>query len=176
MQVDEFLKSLTLKVKMPSLDTIKVRPVNLERDWDPLFRTFWKSWSIPRQAAMVATFPHIGDGGPEEAESFEVKKAQYLAAAKSSPGQMWFKLVDEGQPLFPIVGGVCVTHWKDEQQPRHMPDEPHEGFEPGSQIQQMSEQFYGQLHEWHSQIMRPREHICKSPSCLINEYSLLGND
>lgn len=161
---------------MPSLSTIKVRPVNLERDWDPLFRSLWKSWSIPRQAAMVATFPHIGEGGPEEAESFEVKKAQYLAAAKTSPGQMWLKLVDESQPLFPIVGGVCITHWKWEQQPRHMPDEPHEGFEPGSQIQQMSEQFYGQLHEWHTQVMRPREHMCKSPSRLINDYSLLGND
>lgn len=120
---------------------------------------------------MVATFPHIGQGGPEEVESFEVKKAQYLAAAKTSPGQLWYKVVDEEQSLSPIVGGVCLTHWKEEQQPKHMPDESHKGFEPGSQIQKVSEQFYGQLHEWHSQIMRPREHICKSPSHVINGYT-----
>lgn len=159
-----------LEVKMPSLSSLKLYPVNLARDWDPLFRTFWKSWSIPRQAAMVATFPHIGQGGPEEIESFEVKKAQYLAAAKTSPGQLWHKVIDEEQSLSPIVGGVCLTHWKEEQQPKHMPDESHNGFEPGSQIQKVSEQFYGQLHEWHSQIMRPREHICKSPSHFINGY------
>lgn len=161
-ELSTFQKLLYLNVKMPSVETLKIHPVNLATDWDPLFRTFWKSWSIPRQAAMVATFPHIGQGGPEEVESFEVKKAQYLAAAKSSPGQIWIKLVDESQQLFPIVGGACLTHWKEEQQPKHMPDEAHDGFEPGSQIQKMSEQFYGQLHEWHSQIMRPREHFCKS--------------
>jgi hypothetical protein len=155
---------------MPSLGTLKIYPVDLAKDWDSLFRTFWKSWSIPRQAAMVATFPHIGQGGPEEVESFEVKKAQYLAAAKTSPGQMWFKVIDEEQPLFPIVGGLCITLWKEKDQPKHMPDESHEGFEPGSQIQKMSEQLYGQLHDWHSQIMRPRDHICKSPSRVIKEY------
>ncbi|EHK47139.1 uncharacterized protein TrAtP1_010210 [Trichoderma atroviride] len=158
---------------MPSLSNLRLSPINLARDWDPLFRTFWKSWSIPRQAAMVATFPHIGEGGPEEAESFEVKKAQYLAAAKSSPGQMWYKVVDEEQPLLPIVGGICITHWKEEQQPRHMPDEPHEGFEPGSQIRKMSEQFYGQLHDWHSQIMRPREHVYGHAMWILPEYRQL---
>lgn len=111
-----------------------------------------------------------GDGGnfssyrprrAKEVASFEAKKAQYLTAAKTSPGQIWLKLVDEGKPNFPIVGGACLTHWKDEHQPRHMPDQPHEGFEPGSQLQKVSEQFYGQLHDWHSQIMRSREHICE---------------
>jgi hypothetical protein len=119
---------------------------------------------------MVATFPHIGQGGSEEVKSFEVKKAQYLAAAETSPGQMWFKIVNEEQPLLPIVGGICLTHWKEEQQPRYMPDQSHEGFEPGSQIQKMSEQMYGQLHDWHSQIMASREHICKSPSRFLNSY------
>lgn len=82
---------------------------------------------------------------------------------------MWFKIIDEDQQLHPIVGGVCFTHWKEDQdqKPRHMSDESHEGFEPGSQIQKVSEQFYGQLHEWHRQIMCPREHICKSPSRAI---------
>ncbi|KAH8131878.1 hypothetical protein FP744_10006289 [Trichoderma asperellum] len=158
---------------MPSLSSLKLYPVNLARDWDPLFRTFWKSWSIPRQAAMVATFPHIGQGGPEEVESFEVKKAQYLAAAKTNPGQLWYKVVDEEQSLSPIVGGVCLTHWKEEQQPKHMPDESHKGFEPGSQIQKVSEQFYGQLHEWHSQIMRPREHIFGQAMWMLPEYRQL---
>lgn len=158
-----FEKSLHSKFKMVSLNTLKIHPVNLARDWDPLFRTFWRSWSIPRQAGIIVTFPHIGQGGPKEVESFEVKKSQYLAAAKSSPGQLWYKVIDEGQSLFPIVGGICVTHWKEEQRPKHMPDESHEAFEPGSQIQKVSEQFYGQLHEWHTQLMRPREHICKSP-------------
>lgn len=155
---------------MPSFSSLKVYPVDLERDWDSLFKTFWESWSVPRQAAMVATFPNIGQGGPKEIESFEAKKAQYLTAAKTSPGQIWLKLVDEGKSSSPIVGGICVTHWKDWQQTRHMPDKAHEGFEPGSQLQKISEQFYGQLHDWHGEIMKPREHICKLSNCIITDY------
>ncbi|KAL6886081.1 hypothetical protein GGI43DRAFT_431880 [Trichoderma evansii] len=140
---------------MPSLNNLKIYPLNLTRDWDPLFRTFWRSWSVPRQAAMVATFPHIGQGGPEEVESFEI--------------------IDESQPLYPIVGGVCLTHWKEDQdqKPKHMPDESHEGFEPGSQIQKVSEQLYGQLHEWHRQIMWPREHIFGQAMWILPEYRQL---
>lgn len=44
---------------------------------------------------MVATFPHISQGEPEEAASFAEKKAQYLAAAKTSPGQ---KMVQGRRP------------------------------------------------------------------------------
>ncbi|KAM0261126.1 hypothetical protein ACHAQJ_002388 [Trichoderma viride] len=158
---------------MPSLSNLKALPIDLEKDWDALFGSFWESWSNPRQAAMVATFPHIGQGGPEEAASFATKKAQYLAAAKTSPGQMWFKVVDMEKPSFPIIGGLCVTHWKDEQNPKHMPDDAHNGFEPGSQIQMVSQQFYGQLHEWHHQLMQPREHIYAQAMWMLPGYRSL---
>ena len=67
---------------------------------------------------MVVTFPHIGEGGPKEAAAFAVKKAQYLAAAQTSPGQMWFKLVDTEKSPPLIVGGCCVTPIKDSNRDR----------------------------------------------------------
>lgn len=147
---------------MPALRNLKVLPVNFSKDWNPLFAGFWKSWSIPRQPPMVVTFPHIGEGGPKEAAAFELKKAQYLAAARTSPGQTWFKLVDTSKtPDESIVGGLCMTHWKHEEKPRNMPDAPHHGFEPGSQRRMMSEQLYGQVDEWHRRAMQKREHMCK---------------
>lgn len=97
----------------------------------------------------------------KEAAAFSAKKSQYLAAARTSPRQMWFKLVDIEKSL--IVGGICMTHWKDEENPRNMPDSPHYGFQPGSQLQMMSKQLYGQLDMWHRQIMKGREHICELP-------------
>ncbi|KAH6603918.1 hypothetical protein Trco_007364 [Trichoderma cornu-damae] len=71
---------------MPSLGDLEVLPVDLDKDWDGVFGSFWQAWSTPRQAAMVVTFPHIGESGPKEAAAFEVKKAQYLASARTNPG------------------------------------------------------------------------------------------
>ncbi|KAK4077834.1 uncharacterized protein Triagg1_3528 [Trichoderma aggressivum f. europaeum] len=158
---------------MPSLSNLKVLPVDLDKDWDGVFGSFWKSWSIPRQAPMVVTFPHIGEGGPKEAAAFAVKKAQYLAAARTSPGQMWFKLVDTEKSPPLIVGGCCVTHWRDEEHPRNMPDTPHYGFEPGSQLRMMSEQLYGQLDVWHRRAMKGREHIYGQAMWILPEYRSL---
>ncbi|EGR47121.1 uncharacterized protein TRIREDRAFT_109387 [Trichoderma reesei QM6a] len=156
---------------MPALRNLKVLPVNFSKDWNPLFAGFWKSWSIPRQPPMVVTFPHIGEGGPKEAAAFELKKAQYLAAARTSPGQTWFKLVDTSKtPDESIVGGLCMTHWKHEEKPRNMPDAPHHGFEPGSQRRMMSEQLYGQVDEWHRRAMQKREHMYGQAMWILPEY------
>ncbi|KAL7784143.1 hypothetical protein V8C37DRAFT_396196 [Trichoderma ceciliae] len=155
---------------MPSLSNLEVFPVDLDTDWDGVFSSFWKAWSTPRQAAMVVTFPHIGQGGPEEAASFAVKKAQYLASARTSPGQMWFKLVDKEKSPPVIVGGCCITLWKDEENPKNMPDAPEYGFQPGSQLRMMSEQLYGQLDIWHRRAMRSREHIYGQAMWILPEY------
>lgn len=147
---------------MPSLSNLElVRVVDLDRDWNELFGSWWKAWSIPRQAPMVATFPHIGEGNDKEVAAFALKKAQYLASAKTSPGQMWFKLIDKEQSPPPIVGGCCFTHWKDENDPKNMPDKPYYGFAPGSQLRMMCEQLYGQLDSWHRRAMQGREHVCR---------------
>ncbi|KAL6895081.1 hypothetical protein GGI43DRAFT_424529 [Trichoderma evansii] len=83
-----------------------------------------RSWSIPRQALIIATFPYIGQGGLEK-------------------------------------------------QPKHMPDESHIRFEPGSQMQKLSEQVYGKLHKWHSQIIGPRKHIFGQAMWILLEYRQL---
>ncbi|RFU80721.1 hypothetical protein TARUN_1490 [Trichoderma arundinaceum] len=155
---------------MPSRNNLEVLPVDLEKDWDGVFGTFWKAWSIPRQAAMVVTFPQIGEGGPKEAAAFALKKAQYLASARTSPGQRWYKLIDKEKSPPAIVGGCCITHWKDEQNPKNMPDNPYHGFEPGSQLRSMSEQLYGQLDIWHRRAMQSREHVYGQAMWILPEY------
>lgn len=145
---------------MSPLRHIRALPVNLEKDWHELFSSFWSAWSTPRQAAMAATFPHIGEGGAKEATSFAMKKAQYLDFAKTGPGQQWIKLVDKEKAPSSIIGGLCLTHWKDAQKPKNVPKLA-EVKQASQQPQMITQQLYGQLDVWHSQVMQSREHICQ---------------
>ncbi|PHH90387.1 hypothetical protein CDD83_3837 [Cordyceps sp. RAO-2017] len=150
----------------PSTPGLAVSDVDLERDWDELFATYWASWKSPLQAAGELTFSNLGRGGPEEAASFEAAKSTYLAAARADPDQHWIKVEDPGGG---IVGGGCWTLC------RHgarlaLVQRPACGFETGSERDTLCRELYAQMRSRHLELMQDRTHAYGHGIWVLPDY------
>jgi hypothetical protein len=143
-----------------SVPKFVVSPVNVDKDWDELMRVFWDSWKTPFQASGQLTFPNLGANNPAEEAAFEETKLYLLDDARKNKDSLyWYKCTDTVTGI--IVGGACFKHEKD--WPINAGNFTGCGFEPGSEMQDLSDSFYRQLLAWRTQIMRG-EHACKYPT------------
>lgn len=150
-----------------------VSNVDLDKDWDELFATYWNSWKHPLQAVGQLTFAGIGEGGEREANSFAQNKEEYLAAARASPTQIWLKVEDmtrrlQGHPA--IVGGgaftQCITPpFPGQGQPRESDIQlPGPSYPSGSERHGLVQELYSQMWSWRSKwINKPLSCKCLSP-------------
>lgn len=162
-----------------------VSNVDMDKDWDELFATYWDSWKQPLQAVGQLTFVGIGEGGQQEADSFAKNKEAYLAAARANPSQMWRKVEDvtlQQQGLPAIVGGGAFTQCRSlatSGQDQHQDSEiklPGPNYPPGSERHGLVQEFYSQMWGWRAKWMQ-KPHSCRYPSpppCASLSLSIRG--
>ncbi|KAF2258846.1 putative GNAT family acetyltransferase [Lojkania enalia] len=144
--------------------------VDLDRDWDELMRAFWTSWKTPLQASGELTFPHLGTNTPEEEAAFNSMKKMLLNEAKNNPGSVrWLKCTDTKSAR--IAGAACFKHEK--EWPRPGANFTGCGFDPGSELQELSDSFYRQLLGWRLRIMKG-EHIYGQSIFVLPDYRNAG--
>lgn len=130
--------------------------VDLEKDWDELFQSFYTSWSDPVQPIAQLTFAHLGTNTTAERVAFESAKQDLLEEARASRETLfWIKCVDDKTNK--IVGGMCYKHepeWPSDH--CFMPS----WFEEGSEMQRLSKGCYEELLKCRKRCMK-REHMCQ---------------
>ncbi|KAI0169963.1 hypothetical protein GGR52DRAFT_552377 [Hypoxylon sp. FL1284] len=168
---------------MPPPQNFVISDANLERDWDDLFATYWNSWKTPLQASGELTFVGIGTGGTEEDASFAVTRQHYLATALANPDQHWIKIEArncDGHGPRRIIGGLAWmhvrdTHWSSAQREPDLDrlGLPGPGFDPGSERDGLSREFYAQMWRWRRRIMTTA-HAYGQALWVLPEYRRTG--
>lgn len=141
-----------------SADRFHCSDVNLSTEWDELIESFHYSWSSPIQPVSQLTFAHLGTNSPEERDALEAAKSTLLKEAQDAPETMfWIKCVDVKTGK--IIGGMNYKYEK--AWPKEVDSFTPSWFEEGSEMQKLSQGFYGTLLDMRKQIMK-EEHMCKA--------------
>ena len=139
--------------------TFRVEDANLDVDFDELMATYWTSWTQPNSIVGRLTFPHLGTGTVAEAEAFSRMKKLMWESTRSALEDRWLKVTETGSGR--IVAGAM---WKEySENPYRAPGPPAQApwWDEGSEIRDLTEQFYTQLYSFRRRMMACK-HACKS--------------
>lgn len=145
-----------------------VSKVDLDKDWDDLFHTYWESWKEPVQITGILTFAWLNEGGALEKRSYDAAKKDYLALARASPNMQWIKVEDSslvGPGVNRIVaGGAWTYHPENPFRGRHQQASggkediynlklPGLGYPAGSGRHRLMCELYSQMLSWRPKLM-----------------------
>jgi hypothetical protein len=151
---------------MTAKSDFRASNVDLDKDWDDMFYSYWESWKDPVQITGVLTFAWLGEADKREAASYEAAKKDYLALARASPDTFWVK-VEDCRTRRIVAGGAWTRHRKNPFQESKIQGnkQTHEngvpnitlpglGYSEGSERHILMCEFYAQMWHWRPQMMK----------------------
>ncbi|MCJ1247290.1 hypothetical protein MMC30_004504 [Trapelia coarctata] len=128
-----------------------VEEVNIEKDWDELFKCQWAAWTNPPQPFWELMCPVSGEGPAAEAEAIKAGADHLLQLSKYDPNDRWVKVtdIDTGKIIAGALWKICSTN------PFRAPPEKFDAFwwPEGSEFRELLNAMFGQMQDYRQKMM-----------------------